>query len=76
MRLVRATRPDDGLAPDAVKKWVSWGAGPRASQSLGVKLRRVLEVNGEGQQQIDRWDFNFQGIALLPRGTQSSGSAD
>lgn len=42
-RLVRSTRPQDKLAPEFVKRWVSWGAGPRASQSLilGAKARAV-----------------------------------
>lgn len=42
--LARATRPVDG-APDFVKKWVSWGAGPRASQALilGAKARALLD---------------------------------
>jgi MoxR-like ATPase len=42
-RLVRSTRPQDSLAPDFVKRWVSWGAGPRASQNLilGAKARAV-----------------------------------
>src|SRR5438067_1923720 len=36
VRLARATRPvgSNGAAPEFVKKWVSWGAGPRASQAL------------------------------------------
>jgi MoxR-like ATPase len=34
VRLVRASRPDDPTAPDTVKKFVSFGAGPRASQAL------------------------------------------
>ena len=33
--LVRATRPDEPDAPGFVKKLMSWGAGPRASQVLG-----------------------------------------
>ncbi|OIO07450.1 MAG: AAA family ATPase [Elusimicrobia bacterium CG1_02_63_36] len=43
VRLARDTRPVDG-APDFVKKWVSWGAGPRASQALilGAKARALL----------------------------------
>jgi len=43
VRLARATRDSDG-APDFVKQWVSWGAGPRASQYLvlGAKTRAVL----------------------------------
>ena len=44
VRLARATRPNDAQAPESVKKWVSWGAGPRASQSLvlGAKARALL----------------------------------
>ena len=43
VRLARATRGGDD-APDFVKQWVSWGAGPRASQYLvlGAKTRAVL----------------------------------
>ncbi|MGH8032763.1 MAG: AAA family ATPase [Luteimonas sp.] len=41
--LVRATRPHDA-APDAVRRWVRWGAGPRAGQSLVLasKARALL----------------------------------
>jgi MoxR-like ATPase len=44
VRLVRTTRPSAGEAPDFVKKWVSWGAGLRASQYLilGGKARALL----------------------------------
>ncbi len=43
VRLVRATRPEDG-APEFVKNYVAWGAGPRASQYtiLGAKARAAL----------------------------------
>jgi len=43
VKLARATRPE-GDAPDFVKNWVTWGAGPRASQYLvlGAKTRAVL----------------------------------
>jgi MoxR-like ATPase len=43
VRLARATRGRDG-SPEFVKQWVSWGAGPRASQYLvlGAKTRAVL----------------------------------
>ena len=42
--LVRATRPDDGRAPELVKSYVRWGAGPRAGQSLilGAKAHALL----------------------------------
>jgi len=44
MRLARATRPLKGDAPDFVREWVRWGAGPRATQFLilGGKARAVL----------------------------------
>ncbi|MBM3829435.1 MAG: MoxR family ATPase [Verrucomicrobia bacterium] len=42
--LVRMTRPDDASAPEWIKKWVTWGAGPRAVQYLirGAKAHAVL----------------------------------
>lgn len=45
IRLVRASRPTGSDAPDFIKKWVSWGAGPRASQFLvlGSKARALLD---------------------------------
>lgn len=41
VRLARATRPDDEEAPDLTRKYIAWGAGPRASQYLvlGAKAR-------------------------------------
>src|SRR5262249_54963690 len=44
MRLARATRVRTNDAPDFCKEWLSWGAGPRASQYLilGGKARAVL----------------------------------
>ncbi len=44
VRLVGATRADAGTAPDSVKKYLSCGASPRASQSLvlGAKARALL----------------------------------
>jgi len=48
MALTRATRPDTPEAPDFIKEWVSWGAGPRASQFLilGAKARAALHGRG------------------------------
>jgi MoxR-like ATPase len=44
VRLARMTRPNDQGAREDVKKWVAWGAGPRASQALvvGAKARALL----------------------------------
>ena len=43
--LVRASRPNQPEATATVKKCVSWGAGPRAGQSLilAAKARAVLQ---------------------------------
>ncbi len=43
--LVRHTRPKESTAPDFIRRHVSWGAGPRASQYLvlGAKARAVLQ---------------------------------
>jgi MoxR-like ATPase len=42
--LARATRPDAPEAPDLVKRYVRWGAGPRAGQALilGAKAHALL----------------------------------
>jgi MoxR-like ATPase len=45
VELVRSTRPADPLAPDFIREWVNWGAGPRAGQYavLGAKTMAVLD---------------------------------
>ncbi|MBU1319995.1 MAG: MoxR family ATPase [candidate division Zixibacteria bacterium] len=45
VKLVRATRPGRDGVPEYVRNWVSWGAGPRASQYLilGAKTKAVLD---------------------------------
>jgi MoxR-like ATPase len=44
VRLSTSTRPRSDAAPKFVKDWLSWGAGPRASQYLvlGAKTRALL----------------------------------
>lgn len=44
MQFPRLTRQGDGNVPDFIKEYVSWGAGPRASQYLvlGAKARAML----------------------------------
>jgi len=48
VRLARATRPDDPDAPELIRRYVSWGAGPRASQYLvlGAKARSAMAGRG------------------------------
>jgi MoxR-like ATPase len=42
--LARATRPKEPPSPEFVKRWLAWGAGPRAAQNmiLGAKARTIL----------------------------------
>ncbi len=48
VRLARSTRPDDEDAPELMRRYVSWGAGPRASQYLvlGAKARAAMAGRG------------------------------
>ncbi len=45
VKLVRSTRPNSPDSPDFIKKWISWGAGPRASQYmvLAAQAKSALE---------------------------------
>ncbi len=44
VRLTTRTRPKSDSTPKFIKDWISWGAGPRASQYLilGAKTRAIL----------------------------------
>jgi len=43
-RIARATRPDEPGTSEVAKKWIQWGAGPRAVQNMiiGGKARAIL----------------------------------
>ena len=45
VQLTRSSRPEDGLAPDFVQQWVSYGASLRASQFLvlGGRARALMK---------------------------------
>jgi len=45
-RLVRATRPKDPTAPDFVREFVDWGAGPRAGQFLIQGGKAIAAMDG------------------------------
>jgi len=45
-RLVRATRPSDSSAPNYIKEWVDWGAGPRAGQFLILGGKALAAMDG------------------------------
>ncbi len=53
VELVRKTRPDSKNCPEQIKKFIDFGAGPRASQNLilGAKMHAVL--NGKYSPDIE-----------------------
>ena len=46
VRLVRATRPDSPDSPEEVRKYLKWGASPRASQNLIIAGRARAACSG------------------------------
>jgi MoxR-like ATPase len=52
-RLVRATRPGDGSAPDFVRELIDWGAGPRAGQYLIHGARAHAAMDGRPAVSLD-----------------------
>ncbi len=63
VKLARSTRPTADEATSLVKKYVSWGAGPRASQYLilGAKARAAMA----GRAMPDLEDVNAMAIPVL-----------
>jgi MoxR-like ATPase len=53
VRLARATRPGRGTDVDAVTRYVSWGAGPRASQYLILGAKTFAALRGDLAPSVD-----------------------
>jgi len=51
--LSRLTRPADPSAPAAVREYVSWGAGPRASQFLVLGAKAQAALDGRPMADLD-----------------------
>jgi MoxR-like ATPase len=51
--LVRATRPDEPDAPEFVKKYMAWGAGPRASLNLVSAGKARAALRGRSHVAIE-----------------------
>jgi MoxR-like ATPase len=52
VRLSSASRPQHPLAPETVRKYVSWGAGPRAAQYLALGAKAHAVLHGETHASI------------------------
>lgn len=46
VKVARMTRPPDSIAPDFIKNWIEWGAGPRASQYIILGAKANAIING------------------------------
>lgn len=57
VRLARMSRPNEKDAPDFVKQWVDWGAGPRASQYLILAAKTRAALNGRFSPTIEDVEF-------------------
>jgi len=63
VKLARATRPDAPEATANVKKYVSWGAGPRASQYLVLGAKARAAMDGRGVPDLE--DVNSMALPVL-----------
>ncbi len=63
VRLASSTRPAGEAAPEKVKKYLSWGAGPRASQNLILGAKAHAAINGKYAP--DQEDVRAVAFAIL-----------
>jgi MoxR-like ATPase len=74
LRLARLTRREKPEAPDFVREYVQWGAGPRASQYLvlGAKARAVLD----GRHAVEHRDIRAVALPVLRHRLKTNFAAD
>jgi MoxR-like ATPase len=74
LRLARLTRRDKPEAPDFVREYIQWGAGPRASQYLvlGAKARAVLQ----GRHAVEHQDVRAVALPVLRHRLKTNFAAD
>ncbi|AMA49605.1 MULTISPECIES: AAA family ATPase [Flavobacterium] len=61
--LVSKTRPDNPLAPNLVKNYIDWGAGPRASQNLILAAKTHAALQGKFSPDIE--DVQAVAVGIL-----------
>jgi MoxR-like ATPase len=62
VKLARMTRPDED-APEAIRQYVSWGAGPRASQFLVLGAKAQAALDGRPMADLD--DIRTVALSVL-----------
>ena len=60
VKLVGKTRPKSDTAEEIVKKYLDWGAGPRASQNLILAAKAHAAINGKYSPDIE----DVQAVAI------------
>ena len=63
VKLASKTRPANDVATESVNKYLSWGAGPRASQYLVMGAKAHAAINGKYSPDIE--DVKAVAIAVL-----------
>jgi MoxR-like ATPase len=63
VKTANTTRPNNGISPKFIKDWVSWGAGPRASQYLILAAKTRAVITGRFTPNID--DVRFAMVPVL-----------
>jgi MoxR-like ATPase len=53
VKLASKTRPSNAIAPEIIQKYISWGAGPRASQNLILGAKCIAICKGKYTPDIE-----------------------
>ena len=53
VKVANMTRPTNGNSPQFIKDWITWGAGPRASQYLTLAAKTRAIIHGRFTPNID-----------------------
>lgn len=53
LKLVHASRPESELADEYIKRYVAWGAGPRASQNLTRAAKALALLRGQSAASVE-----------------------
>ena len=63
VKMVGKTRPKSLEAPELIKQYIDWGAGPRASQNLILAAKTYAVINGKLSPDIE--DVQAVAISIL-----------
>ena len=63
VKAANKTRPGNNSSSDSINQWISWGAGPRASQYLILSAKARAVMNGKYTPNID--DVRFGMVPVL-----------